>query len=86
MIERIKTLVPVADDLTDQQTCRDLGSILANIDIDVDQLAEEIEQRVRPKKFLNTISQVFGYFDKKADKAIEAAASTATKQILTAGP
>ncbi len=86
MIERIKGLVPVADDSRDGETCRELRSILDNTDVSVDQLSSEIERRLKSGRLLRILSWVLTYFDKKADKAIEAAASTATKQFLASSP
>jgi len=82
MIERIKGLVPVVGDSRDAETCKELRNILDNTDVNVDQLSSEIKQRLKPRRTLNMLSWVFSYFDRKADKAIEAAAITATKQLL----
>lgn len=86
MIDRIKGLVPVTGDLRDGDTCRELRSILDNTNVDVQQLADEIERRLKPRRAFQLLAQVFTYFDKKADKVIEAAAITATKQVLSSGP
>lgn len=86
MIERIKGLMPLDGNTRDQTTCDDLRAILENADIDVNLLAREIEDCLRPNRYLKLAARIFGYFDRKADKMIEAAASTATKQMLSSGP
>jgi len=86
MIERIKEFVPVAGDSRDAETCRELRSILDNTDVNVDRLSSEVERRLKPRRASKILSRVFTYFDKKADKAIEAAAITATKQVLASSP
>lgn len=85
MIERIRSLVPVEGDLTDRQTCQQLRSMLGNSDVDVNLLAKELEQRLKKRRLPKMLHWCFSYLDRKADKAIEAAASTATVQVLGAG-
>ena len=89
MVERIKSLSPVEDDPRDAETCADMRQILNNADVDVERLAGEIERYFQPSRLSRLqalASKFFGYFDRKADKAIEAAASTATKQMMSSGP
>jgi hypothetical protein len=86
MIERIKSLSPLDGDPRDADTCADMRQILDNADVDVERLAREIERYFQPSRLRAFASMFFGYVDRKADKAIEAAASTATKQMLSSGP
>jgi hypothetical protein len=85
LIDRIKGLSPIENSAGDQETCNDLKNLLENSDINVTALAKEIESRLRPRGIRKLMSRVLGYFDEKANIAIEAAASTATKQMLGDG-
>ena len=86
MIQRIRELTPVSGDLRDAETCKELRTILNNSDVNVDQLSSEVERRLKPRRAPKIFSRLFTYFDKKADIAIGAAASTATKQVLASSP
>ncbi len=83
IVDRLKNLSPVDGNDHDDLNCKEMKKILQNLDIDVAKLTAEIENRVRPSWIKQKLSTIFGYVDKKADKAIEAAASAATKQTLS---
>lgn len=85
LIERLKGLVPMENDTRDKSTCSTMREIISNMDIDPSGLSKEIQKRLKPGWIRKQLSRVFSYVDKKADKAIEAAASTATKHVLTGG-
>lgn len=92
LVERLKALTPLDGNVDDRDTCETMREILRNADIDISALVREIDRSLKPRPATKLISRVFSYsgkifryFDKKADKAIEAAASTATKHILTGG-
>jgi len=86
LIDRLAALSPLENESEDAVTCAEMRKILRNADIDVKKLTREIEEQVRPNNFNRYLGKFIGYFDRKADIAIEAAASTATKQILSSGP
>ncbi len=85
LVERLRNLSPSENDTYDETTCEQMQEILRNADIDTKQLSQEIHDSIRP----NLLARLFGgigrYADKKLDISIEAAASTATKQILSGG-
>ena len=86
LLDRLSNLNPLADSEIDSFTCKEMSRVLQNADIDVKRMAQEISETIRPHWFWRTLSPIFNYFDKKADKAIEAAAATATKQLLSGSP
>lgn len=85
LIERLKNLAPVNGDAHDRDTCDAMRKIIHNMDIDPLGLAKEIEKRLKKGRVRKQLSRFFKYFDDKADKAIEAAASAATKHLLNGG-
>jgi hypothetical protein len=85
LLERLTTLSPVEGQEDDELTCNELRKILRSSDVDVRRLAREIEAQINPGWLRRNLGGLFGYFDRKADKAVEAAASTATKQLLSGG-
>lgn len=86
MLERFKGLEPLVDDKSDALTCLEMKEILKNADVNVVRMAEEIEAQIQKSWVGRKLGGLFGYLDSKADVAIEAAASTATKHVLSSGP
>ncbi|WP_439528989.1 hypothetical protein [Pannonibacter sp.] len=85
MLERLQNLAPLDDDTYDASICKAMSEIVKNSDIDPSRLAEEIKNRFRPRWYRKLVPGFLQFLDKKADVAIEAAASTATKHALTGG-
>lgn len=85
MLDRLQDLAPLEVDTYDASVCKTMSEIVKNSDIDPSLLAEEINKRFKPRWFQKLIPGFFKFLDKKTDVAIEAAASTATKQALTGG-
>lgn len=87
LIERLGNLNPLEGSREDELTCEELQRILRSADINVTQLTREIERQIKPswwRQHLRRLSKgTLGYADRKADLAIEAAASTATKLALS---
>lgn len=86
LLDRLANLVPLEESKDDSLTCSELGLILRHLDVDTSRLALEIERLVKPGWLRRKFGGLFKYFDRKADIAIGAAASAATKQLLSGGP
>jgi hypothetical protein len=86
LVDRLSALEPVEDQHGDALTCEALRQILRSADIDVARMSREIDEQLKPGWLRRNLGGFFGYFDKKADLAIEAAAGAATKQLLSGGP
>lgn len=86
MLSRLKGLVPLEGDVRDAEVCAAMSEIATNSDVDPARLALEVEKRVKVSLPRRILPPVFKFLDKKADIAIEAAASTATKLVLGGGP
>ncbi|MBN8291894.1 hypothetical protein JI664_07965 [Rhodobacter sp. NTK016B] len=86
LLDRLADLEPLEGQESDELTCEELRKILISADIDTGRLTREIEEQVNPGWFRRNLGFLLGYFDQKADIAIEAAASAATKQLLSGGP
>lgn len=86
LLDRLAGLTPLEDRQDDELTCDELRNILNRTDVDPRRLAREIESLVRPSWLRKYLGGVFGYFDRKADIAIGAAASAATTQLLSGSP
>ena len=86
LVDRLMGLAPLDDQPGDQLTCAQMQEILRNADVDTSQMAMEIEGQVRPGWFRRKFGGLFGYFDKKVDIAIGAAAEAATTKLLSSGP
>ncbi|WP_127754303.1 hypothetical protein [Devosia sp. 1566] len=85
MLTRLQNLQPVAGDKHDADVCLAMAEIVANSDFNPSRLADEINKRVSRTWARRFLPAAFNFVDKKIDKAIEAAASTATKQALNGG-
>lgn len=86
LLERLANLAPLENGEDDALTCGELSKILQNTDVDTGRLTREIEEQVKPGWLRNHFGGVFNYFDRKADIAVEAAASAATTRLLSGGP
>jgi hypothetical protein len=86
LITRLSELEPLEGQKNDALACDELREILRSADIDTKRLSREIEEQLKPSWFSRNFRTIFGYFDRKTDLAIEAAASAATKHILSGGP
>ncbi|MEC3863365.1 hypothetical protein VK792_18910 [Mesobacterium sp. TK19101] len=86
LVDRLSALEPVEDQHGDALTCEALRQILRSADIDVARMSHEIDEQLKPGWVRRNLGGFFGYFDRKADLAIEAAAGAATKQLLSGGP
>jgi len=86
LLDRLAGLAPLEDRRDDELTCDELRKILERTDVDPGRLALEIEAQVKPSWLRQHIGGFFGYFDRKADIAVGAAASAATTQLLSSGP
>lgn len=86
MLERFIALEPREGDKNDALKYEEMKAILNNLDVDTRRMAAEIESLVDSSWLGTKLKGMLGYLDSKADVAIEAAASTATKHLLTGGP
>lgn len=86
LLERLAGLAPLEGQDDDELTCDEMRKILQGSDLDVSRLAREIEDEIRPGWLRRNLGGFWGYFDRKADLAVEAAASAATTQLLSGGP
>ncbi|WP_168199174.1 hypothetical protein [Pseudorhodobacter turbinis] len=85
MIDRLSNLIPIEGSDRDAELCQTLKTIVANSDIDPSRMASEIERRLKKTMLSRFGSWLFRNIDRKSDVAIEAAASTLTKHVLTGG-
>ncbi len=85
MIKRISELSPLEQSQNDAETCETIRIILEKSDIDLVRLAAEITRDVRKGWLHRKLGGIFKFMDNKLDKAIEAAASSATKQVMRGG-
>lgn len=85
MTERLKNLIPIEESDHDAEVCRKMKKIVENSDIDPTRMAAEIESRLKRRLLPRAWGWLARTADRKSDVAIEAAASTATKHILTGG-
>ena len=83
LLDRLRDLAPLEDRIDDELTCFEMRKILEHADIDIGRLTREIETQVKPGRLRRYLGVLFSYFDRKTDIAIEAAASAATKQLLS---
>jgi len=86
LLDRLANLAPLEDQEGDELTCDELRKMLRNASVDTGRMTREIEEQVKPGWLRRNFGGVFGYFDRKVDIAVEAAASAATKQLLSGGP
>ena len=85
LLERLSSLKPAEGDRTDELACSEMSKILRQTDLNIAELAAEIEQSVKPGILRRWFGGFFGYADKKVDVAIAAAAGSATTHVLSSG-
>ncbi|MHC9236893.1 hypothetical protein ACX9MO_14780 [Pseudooceanicola sp. 502str34] len=85
LLERLSSLEPAEGDKVDELACHEMSEILRRTDLSPAQLANEIEQLVKPGILRRWFGGFLGYADRKVDVAIEAAAGTATTHLLGSG-
>jgi hypothetical protein len=86
MLERLRSLSPLEGDGYDAEVCAAMAEVIRNSNVKPEQLAAEVTQRFKKNWVRRLLSPVFRIIDRKSDIAIEAAASTATKYVLTGSP
>lgn len=85
MLDRIKNLIPLDGNSRDAEICAAMSSIVESSDIEPARLTAELKASFKPGLMSRTLRRLLPYFDKKVDLAVEAAASTVTKHVLTGG-